>query len=43
MAYFGAGSWMGNFKNGQPNGEGVFIYSDGKKVKGNWVDGILQE
>ena len=33
---------MGNFKQGQPNGQGIFINNSGKKFKGIWKNGILQ-
>lgn len=40
--YFRKGTWCGNFKDGQPNGEGIFTPSDGRKsIKGKWNDGVL--
>lgn len=33
--YFRHGYWRGNFKNGQPNGEGVyFCYQTNQSVRG---------
>ena len=42
IVYFKNGKWMGNFKGGQPNGEGIFVSSKGKKFRGVWKNGILQ-
>jgi antitoxin component YwqK of YwqJK toxin-antitoxin module len=35
-AFFRKGKWIGNFKNGQPNGNGIWYGSDGNIVKGIW-------
>ena len=38
--YFRKGDWRGNFKSGQPNGEGIYhSYITEKDVKGRWFDG----
>ena len=38
--YFSKGFWRGNFKNNQPNGEGIFTsYSNNTSTKGVWKDG----
>lgn len=33
---------MGNFKDGQPNGQGVWVDPDNNRVLGVWIDGIFQ-
>lgn len=35
----GAAKYIGNFVDGQPNGEGVINYSNGERYKGNWKEG----
>ncbi len=36
--YFRNGFWRGNFKKGQPNGEGIYTcYVNNTIVKGEWV------
>lgn len=42
IVYFRSGKWMGNFKNGQPNGHGIFTDNHGNQTRGVWKDGILQ-
>jgi hypothetical protein len=38
--FFRRGYWRGNFRNGQPHGEGVFhSYEKEKDIKGKWHDG----
>lgn len=38
--FFRKGYWRGNFKNGQPNGEGSYYsYRDEKEIKGKWANG----
>lgn len=34
IVYFRNGKWMGNFRDGQPNGQGIFIDNMGKQTKG---------
>lgn len=31
---------MGNFRNNQPNGQGIFIDNFGVQTKGLWRDGV---
>ena len=41
--YFRKGHWRGNFKDGQPNGEGIYhSYITEKDTRGKWLDGELQ-
>ncbi len=42
-AYFRKGTWIGNFQNGQPNGEGMFVSSDKQKFRGIWRNGKLEK
>ena len=38
--FFRRGCWRGNFKNGQPNGEGIYhSYQQEKETKGRWHEG----
>jgi len=38
--YFRKGYWRGNFRNGQPNGEGIYhSYLTENETKGKWDDG----
>jgi len=40
--YFRKGYWKGNFKNGQPNGEGVYhSYATNEETRGLWRDGEI--
>ena len=40
--YFKNGFWRGNFKGGQPNGEGIYTsYQQNRVTKGEWKEGIL--
>lgn len=32
--------YIGNWKNGEPNGQGTWINSDKSKIVGNWIDGF---
>ena len=31
--------YVGNWKNGKPNGQGTETWSNGKKYEGEWKDG----
>jgi hypothetical protein len=33
---------MGNFKDGQPNGQGIYIDGNGSQTRGAWNNGILK-
>ena len=33
-------STKGEFKNGKPNGDGIFTWLDGRKYDGQWKDGV---
>jgi len=35
------GKYVGEIKNGEPNGQGKMITPDGEKVEGEWKDGVL--
>ena len=38
--YFKNGTWRGNFENGQPNGQGIYLsYKNHQSTKGTWADG----
>lgn len=40
--YFKNGCWKGNFKNGQPNGDGLYqCYKTNKITKGKWREGEM--
>jgi hypothetical protein len=40
--FFTKGFWKGNFKSGQPNGEGIYhSYKNGRQTLGAWVDGEI--
>ena len=33
------GKYIGEIKNGKPNGQGTYTFPDGKKYEGEWKDG----
>jgi hypothetical protein len=36
-------SYEGEFRNGDKQGQGVYIFADGTRVEGNWKDGQIQK
>lgn len=42
IVYFRNGKWIGNFRDGQPNGQGIYVNHMGRQFKGIWKNGILQ-
>ncbi|MEG3881027.1 hypothetical protein QT972_27050 [Microcoleus sp. herbarium7] len=35
--------YEGQFLNGQKHGQGVYVYTDGTKVEGNWQQGQIKK
>jgi len=40
--YANGDKYIGQFKDGQPHGEGVYTMSSGKSVRGMWKNGNLK-